>query len=63
MEGVSDNKFLGMLIIWAKVSDIFGRKIFAVTAIAIFTIFSGACGAAQSMTQLYARIRSKRDYS
>ncbi|KAH8685445.1 MFS multidrug transporter-like protein [Tricladium varicosporioides] len=46
--------YVSMLIIWAKLSDIFGRKCFAVTAVATFTIFSGACGASQSMTQLIA---------
>jgi MFS family permease len=42
-----------MIIIWAKLSDILGRKPIALAAMAIFTIFSGACGAAQTMTQLY----------
>jgi len=43
---------LGVLIIYAKLSDIFGRKSFLVLAIAIFVIFSGACGAAQTIDQL-----------
>ena len=41
-----------MLIIWAKLSDIYGRKLFAVASITVFTLFSGGCGAAQTMTQL-----------
>ena len=41
-----------MLIIWAKLSDIYGRKLFAIASITVFTIFSGGCGAAQTMTQL-----------
>lgn len=43
---------LGILIIFAKLSDIFGRKLLLSIAIAIFVIFSGACGAAQTTTQL-----------
>jgi MFS family permease len=42
------------VIIWAKLSDIYGRKPFILAALFIFTVFSGACGAAQTMTQLYA---------
>ena len=42
----------GVLIIYAKLSDIFGRKSFLIIAIAIFVIFSGACGAAQTIDQL-----------
>ncbi|KAF2108387.1 major facilitator superfamily domain-containing protein [Lophiotrema nucula] len=44
--------FCGLQIIWAKISDIAGRKIVLVASLSIFVIFSGACGAAQSMTQL-----------
>ena len=42
----------GFLIIWAKLSDIYGRKFFVLLSVLIFVIFSGACGAAQTMTQL-----------
>ncbi|KAL8917522.1 MAG: hypothetical protein Q9172_005810 [Xanthocarpia lactea] len=42
----------GFLIIWAKLSDIFGRKLLIVTSLGHFVIFSGACGAAQTMNQL-----------
>ena len=44
--------YLGMIIIWAKLSDIFGRKYTAVATVLIFTAFSGACGAAQTMNQM-----------
>ncbi|KAH8730006.1 major facilitator superfamily domain-containing protein, partial [Phaeosphaeriaceae sp. PMI808] len=39
-------------IIWAKLSDIVGRKVAMMSAIAIFTIFSGACGGSQTVLQL-----------
>lgn len=53
------NNYKGFLIIWAKLSDIFGRKLLIVTSLGHFVIFSGACGAAQTMNQLYvhAQIR------
>ncbi|KAJ4350433.1 uncharacterized protein N0V89_009054 [Didymosphaeria variabile] len=44
--------YTGFIIVWAKLSDIFGRKTCSVASLAIFTIFSGACGGAQTMTQL-----------
>jgi MFS family permease len=43
---------VGFLIIFAKLSDIFGRKLLFFIALLIFTIFSAACGAAQTLTQL-----------
>ncbi|KAM0149208.1 hypothetical protein ACHAPG_009552 [Botrytis cinerea] len=43
---------VSMLMIWGKLSDIFGRKLCTVTSISLFTIFAGACGISQSMTQL-----------
>lgn len=43
---------LGFLIIYAKFSDIFGRKIMLLSALLLFTIFSSACGAAQTLLQL-----------
>ncbi|KAE9365743.1 MFS multidrug transporter-like protein [Stipitochalara longipes BDJ] len=48
--------YVSMLIIWAKLSDIFGRKSIAVISLLIFVLFSGACGAAHTMTQLQNRI-------
>ncbi|THV52412.1 hypothetical protein BGAL_0080g00350 [Botrytis galanthina] len=43
---------VSMLMIWGKLSDIFGRKLCTVTSISLFTIFAGACGSSQSITQL-----------
>lgn len=42
----------GFLIIYAKLSDIFGRKIMLLSALLLFTVFSSACGAAQTLLQL-----------
>ncbi|TGO57255.1 hypothetical protein BELL_1354g00020 [Botrytis elliptica] len=39
-------------IIWSKLSDVFGRKSCIITSVFIFVIFSGGCGAAQTITQL-----------
>ncbi|KAK4112255.1 major facilitator superfamily MFS-1, partial [Canariomyces notabilis] len=44
--------YVGVLIILSKLSDIFGRKSVLLAVILVFTIFSGACGAAQSIEQL-----------
>lgn len=44
--------YIALIIIFSKLSDLFGRKPVLVACIAVFTIFSGACGAAQSITQL-----------
>ncbi|OBT66624.1 hypothetical protein VE03_03890 [Pseudogymnoascus sp. 23342-1-I1] len=44
--------YTGFLIIFARVSDIFGRKTTFLCALAIFTAFSLACSLAQSITQL-----------
>ncbi|KAH7413975.1 MFS multidrug transporter-like protein [Phaeosphaeria sp. MPI-PUGE-AT-0046c] len=44
--------YVGFLVIFAKLSDIFGRKLLFCIALLIFTIFSAACGAAQNITQL-----------
>ena len=52
---MTDSK-IGMLIIWAKLSDIFGRKPIMTLAILIFAIFSAACGGSQSLVQLYAQL-------
>lgn len=43
----------GVIIIYAKLSDIFGRKSFLLLALLTFVIFSGACGAAQTIDELY----------
>jgi len=44
--------YCGLQMIWAKLSDIAGRKYVLLTSLAIFTLFSGLCGAAQTMDQL-----------
>ncbi|KAF2871199.1 major facilitator superfamily domain-containing protein [Massariosphaeria phaeospora] len=44
--------YVGFVIIFTKLSDIFGRKLFLLFSLVIFLIFSAACGAAQTMTQL-----------
>ena len=45
--------YVGVLIIWTKLSDIFGRKLLYAISLVLFIIFSAACGAAQNLTQLY----------
>lgn len=45
--------YSGLPIIAARFSDIYGRKGVMVTSLIIFTIFSGGCGASQTLTQLY----------
>ncbi|KAL3458394.1 MFS general substrate transporter [Aspergillus heterothallicus] len=42
----------GVLVVCAKLSDIFGRKTCIITSIGIFVVFSAACGGAQTMNQL-----------
>ncbi|KAE8380494.1 major facilitator superfamily domain-containing protein [Aspergillus bertholletiae] len=44
--------FNGFLLLHARLSDIFGRFAVFYCCLAIFAIFSGLCGAAQSMIQL-----------
>lgn len=44
---------LAVIVIFAKVSDILGRKPIYIFSMLIFVIFSAACSAAQTMTQLY----------
>lgn len=51
LQAFSD-RLTGTVIIFAKLSDIFGRKAILILVVLIFTIFSGACGAAQSIEQL-----------
>ncbi|KAF2103746.1 MFS general substrate transporter [Rhizodiscina lignyota] len=41
-----------LLVIWAKLSAITGRKTANIASCFIFTVFSGGCGAAQTMHQL-----------
>ncbi|KAF4428955.1 major facilitator superfamily transporter [Fusarium acutatum] len=44
--------YTGFLIIYSKLSDIFGCKLMLLLAITIFTVFSMACGASDSMVPL-----------
>ncbi|KAI9788799.1 MAG: hypothetical protein M1816_006580 [Peltula sp. TS41687] len=44
--------YTSMIIIWAKLSDIFGRKQAIMATVIIFVVFSGGCGASQTMNQL-----------
>jgi MFS family permease len=39
-------------MIWAKLSDIAGRKYTLIAALLIFTLFSALCGASQTLIQL-----------
>ncbi|KAF2492665.1 MFS general substrate transporter [Lophium mytilinum] len=44
--------YTGLIIIWAKLSDIIGRKMTLTASLVGFTAFSAGCGAAQTITQL-----------
>ncbi|KAF5020450.1 hypothetical protein F66182_7529 [Fusarium sp. NRRL 66182] len=44
--------YTGFLVIYSKLSDIFGCKLMLLFAITIFTVFSMACGASDSMAPL-----------
>jgi MFS family permease len=46
-------------MITAKLSDVWGLKTVLLVCGAIFFIFSMACGAAQTMTQLYVMFTSR----
>jgi MFS family permease len=43
----------GFLVIYAKLSDVFGKKTMLLLALLIFTVFSGLCGAANNIVDLY----------
>jgi MFS family permease len=44
--------YVSVVIIFAKFSDIFGRKTIMLVCLTIFMAFSAGCGAAQNVTQL-----------
>ncbi|KOC18275.1 hypothetical protein AFLA70_59g003481 [Aspergillus flavus AF70] len=44
--------YFSFLIIWAKMSDFFGRKLMLVAAVVLFLAFSGGCGGAHTPIQL-----------
>lgn len=48
----TDTRCPGFLVIFAKFSDVLGRKVTVLTAMATFTIASIACGFASTMDQL-----------
>lgn len=49
----SPNLWAGFMIVLAKLSDIFGRKALMCFSLLTFVVFSGACGAAQTIIQLW----------
>ncbi|KAI0376975.1 putative multidrug resistance protein fnx1 [Hypomontagnella monticulosa] len=44
--------YIAGLVLWAKLSDLFGRKSTCVVSFLIFSAFSAGCGAAQTIVQL-----------
>ncbi|WQF84727.1 Putative major facilitator superfamily, MFS transporter superfamily [Colletotrichum destructivum] len=44
--------YTGFLIIFARISDLFGRKGTVLVSLTVFTLFSLACGVSQTMEQL-----------
>ncbi|KAF4957020.1 hypothetical protein FGADI_3434 [Fusarium gaditjirri] len=44
--------YTGFLTIYAKLSDVFGKKTMLLLALLIFTLFSGLCGAANNVVDL-----------
>ncbi|KAI1321022.1 drug resistance transporter [Xylariaceae sp. FL0255] len=44
--------YTASLVIVARLSDIFGRKITYITTLVVFTAFSGACGGSQTIVEL-----------
>lgn len=45
------------MVIYAKFSDILGRKLLILVAVAFFTVFSIVCGSISNMIQLYVLLR------
>ncbi|KAH7130092.1 major facilitator superfamily domain-containing protein [Dendryphion nanum] len=44
--------YCGFQMVWAKLSDITGRKTALLAALSIFTLFSGLCGSSKTLTEL-----------
>ncbi|KAI0405659.1 putative efflux pump antibiotic resistance protein [Xylaria palmicola] len=44
--------YTGFMIIWSKLSDVIGRKVTFITTMFLFVVFSGGCGASQTISQL-----------
>lgn len=49
--------YTGFLVIYAKFSDVLGRKPMLLLAVGLFTVFSIVCGSISSLLQLYATLR------
>lgn len=43
-------------MIWSKCGDIFGVKHSLLCSLVVFIVFSGACGAAQGLNQLFVAL-------
>lgn len=43
----------GFLMIWSRCGDTFGFKVALLSSLAVFVAFSGGCGAAQTLNQLF----------
>ncbi|KIL87403.1 hypothetical protein FAVG1_09109 [Fusarium avenaceum] len=54
--------YTGFLVIYAKLSDVFGKKTMLLLALLIFTVFSGLCGAANSIVDLLVPIGQYAKY-
>ncbi|KAF2649123.1 MFS general substrate transporter [Lophiostoma macrostomum CBS 122681] len=44
--------YAGFIVIFAKLSDIYGRKLILATSMSVFLVFSAACGGSQTLNQL-----------
>lgn len=44
--------YVGVLVIFTKLSDILGRKLMMSVSLFLFIVFLGGCGAAQNLVQL-----------
>ncbi|CAH0053676.1 unnamed protein product [Clonostachys solani] len=51
--------YTGFLTIFAKVSDLFGKKTMLLVALAIFTVFSALCGASNDIVTLTCRLTAR----
>jgi hypothetical protein len=54
MNSLTNNPLItiGFLTIYAKLSDVFGKKTMLLLALLIFTVFSGLCGATNNVVDL-----------
>lgn len=49
---LTTQRMLAVIVIFAKFSDLVGRKLMLLVSAAFFVIFSAACGASQTMVQV-----------